>query len=79
MLVTTDHGRGRTPADWKGHGKDVAGASDTWMAFVSPGMSRRGEWSDHPPLVTAQVASTLASWMDVDWKTFDPEAAPPVR
>jgi hypothetical protein len=49
------------------------------MAFVSPGMSRRGEWSDHPPLVTAQVASTLASWMDVDWKTFDPEAAPPVR
>jgi len=79
LLVTTDHGRGRTPADWKGHGKDVEGAGETWMAFVSPAMSRRGEWSDHPPVVTAQVASTLASWMGIDWKSFDPDAAPPVR
>jgi len=30
-------------------------------------------------VVTAQVASTLASWMGIDWKSFDPDAAPPVR
>ena len=78
LLITTDHGRGRTPGDWKSHGKDVAGASETWMAFVSPSMSRRGEWSGHPPIVAAQVAATLVTWMGGDWKTFDPAAAPPV-
>jgi Type I phosphodiesterase / nucleotide pyrophosphatase len=79
ILITTDHGRGHTPKDWKGHGQDVVGASETWMAFVSPSMNRRGEWSGGPPLVTAQVAATLITWMGGDWKAFDPDAAPPVR
>jgi hypothetical protein len=78
LLITTDHGRGRTPQDWKGHGKDVTGAGETWMAFVSPAMKQRGEWSTHPPIVTAQVAATLITWMGGDWKAFDPAAAPPI-
>lgn len=79
VLITTDHGRGRTITDWKDHGKDVVGASESWMAFVSPSMSRRGEWRDHPPLVTAQAAATLIEWMGGDWKAFDAAAAPPVQ
>lgn len=79
MLITTDHGRGHTPKDWKDHGKDVVGASETWMAFASPSMSRRGEWSSHPPLTTAQAAATLIKWAGGDWKAFDPAAAPPVQ
>ncbi len=79
ILITTDHGRGRTPKDWQRHGKDVAGASETWMAFVSPSMPRRGEWTNHPPIVTAQVAATLIEWMGGDWKLFDPAAALPVK
>ena len=79
ILITTDHGRGHTPADWKGHGKDVAGSGETWMAFVSPSMSARGEWSGGPPIVTAQVAATLIKWMGGDWTRFDPAAAPPVQ
>jgi hypothetical protein len=79
LLITTDHGRGRTPEGWRNHGRDVAGAGETWMAFVSPSMSRRGEWSGGPEIVTAQVAATLITWMGGDWKAFDPAAAPPVR
>lgn len=80
MLITTDHGRGRTINDWKDHGRDVAGASETWMAFVSPSMDRRGEWSgEHAPIVTAQAAATLITWMGGDWKQFDANAAPPVQ
>ena len=80
MLITTDHGRGRTIEDWKDHGKDVAGASETWMAFVSPSMDRRGEWSGgHAPIVTAQAAATLIAWMGGDWQQFDANAAPPVQ
>jgi hypothetical protein len=77
ILLTTDHGRGRTPADWRDHGKDVAGASETWMAFVSPLMQRRGEWRTGPPITSSQVAATLVAMMGLDPKEFV-GAAPPV-
>jgi hypothetical protein len=79
LLVTIDHGRGASAQDWKSHGAKHANAEFTWMAFASPHMARRGEWRDHPPLATAQAAATLVEWMGVDWKAFDPNAAPPVE
>ena len=44
ILITTDHGRGRTVNDWRDHGAKIEGAQDVWMAFASPAMARRGEW-----------------------------------
>ena len=78
ILITTDHGRGRTPANWRDHGEKVAGAGETWMAFVSPSWSRRGEWRNHPPITTSQAAATLIEWSGGDWKQFA-GAAGPVR
>lgn len=78
LLITTDHGRGRGPEDWKHHGEKYPAASDIWMAVVSPAIARRGEWRDHPALEARQVAATLLQWMGEDWKAFDPLAAPPV-
>jgi hypothetical protein len=72
ILITTDHGRGHTTADWKTHGAKIEGAQETWMAFVSPAMSQRGEWRNHPALHTNQVAATIASWMGVDWTSGKP-------
>lgn len=71
-------GRGRTPADWSNHHEHTAGAGETWMAFVSPSWSRRGEWRNHEPLTASQVAATLMTWMGGDWQLFT-GAAPPVR
>ena len=79
LLVTTDHGRGRTVKDWRSHGEKIEGAEDVWMAFVSPSMPRRGEWRDHAPLHTNQAAATLAGWMGVDWNALRPAAGKPVR
>jgi hypothetical protein len=79
MIVTTDHGRGRTATDWRNHGRNVSGAGETWMAFVSPQMPQRGEWRTHTPLVASQVAATLIRWMGLDWKLFDPAIAAPVQ
>jgi hypothetical protein len=79
ILVTTDHGRGSGLKEWRDHGAKTAGSGDTWMAFVSPHMKQRGEWSAHAPLTAAQVAATLVTWMGYDWKAFDPAAAAPVR
>ncbi len=78
LLITTDHGRGRLPADWRHHGAKYAGSGDTWMAFVSPGMTARGEWRAHPPITNSQVAATLVTWMGYDWREFNATAAPPV-
>jgi hypothetical protein len=79
ILITTDHGRGRTVADWRNHGAKVEGAQHVWIAFVSPAMKARGEWRDHPPLATNQVAATLAGWMGVDWLTLRPAAGAPIH
>jgi hypothetical protein len=61
LIVTTDHGRGRTADDWRKHGKDVPGADEIWMAIASPDSARRGEWRDHPPLSQNQIAATIAA------------------
>lgn len=74
LLLTTDHGRGRTESDWRDHGAKVAGADAVWIAFVSPRMTARGEWRNHPPLTTSQIAATLAGWMGVDWRAIRPSA-----
>ena len=66
LLITTDHGRGRTPTDWRDHGRDVVGADDTWMAFVAPSMAQRGEWRDAPPITASQAAATLVGWMGLN-------------
>ena len=79
ILLTTDHGRGAAPADWRHHGAKYPGSARTWMAFVSPGMVRRGVWCGETRLTTAQAAATLVDWMGLDWRRFDPGAAPPVR
>jgi hypothetical protein len=60
-------------------GKDEPGASEIWMAFVSPSMSRRGEWRGGPPIAAAQAAATLVKWMGIDWTKFDRDAARPVH
>lgn len=78
LLITTDHGRGRTADDWRHHGDEYPGAEDVWMAFVSPRMAARGEWRHHAPLTLAQAAATMVEWMDLDWRAFNPSAAPPV-
>lgn len=74
ILITTDHGRGRAPADWRSHGAKIDGAQETWMAFISPKMPQRGEWRNHEPLHTNQAAATMAGWMGVDWNALRPAA-----
>jgi len=78
ILITTDHGRGRGADGWRHHGEKHAGSDETWMAFVSPHMSARGEWrADAAPVETRQVAATLLRWMGIDVSAFA-GAAPPI-
>lgn len=79
VLITTDHGRGKTASDWRDHGAKIEGAQNVWIALVSPAMRQRGEWTGHTPLTTSQVAATLAKWVGLDWNRLRPTAGRPIQ
>lgn len=78
LIVTVDHGRGRTPADWTDHGPKVAGADETWFACFGPGVAARGEQRDGAVVQQRQVAATVAALLGRDFRRAVPEAAPPI-
>ncbi len=78
ILITVDHGRGHTAADWHGHGKDIAGAEQTWLAAIGPDWPRRGEWKNAPDAFTNQIAATLARAAGVELRKSLPTAGDPI-
>ena len=78
LIVTVDHGRGRTPADWTSHGADIAGADEIWLGCFGGAVRARGELRDHPVLQQRQVAATVAAAVGRDFRTAVPEAASPI-
>jgi hypothetical protein len=79
LLITTDHGRGHTSADWRNHGATTARSNEVWVAVVSPAAARRGEWRDHTPLWSNQFAATMASWVGLDWAASHPASGRPLQ
>lgn len=79
LIVTTDHGRGRTAQDWTDHGADVEGAQDIWLAIAGPGQPAHGELHDAPTLRQGQVAATVAAAFGLDFSRREPQAETPVR
>jgi hypothetical protein len=68
MIITTDHGRGRTPRDWSNHGADVPGAEEMWLAIIGPDTPALGERTSVLPVIQSQVASTLAAFLGIDYR-----------
>lgn len=78
ILITVDHGRGRTAGDWHRHGRDVDGAEETWLAAIGPDWPRRGEWTDAPDASANQVAATLARAAGIDLRAHISDAGEPL-
>ncbi|MEZ5419150.1 MAG: hypothetical protein R2708_17685 [Vicinamibacterales bacterium] len=78
LVLTVDHGRGRTPADWTEHGASVDGAEETWLGCFGAGVTARGESAVAGPLETRQVAATIAALAGRDFRAAVPEAAAPI-
>jgi len=78
LVVTSDHGRGDPPDDWRSHGEDVVGAEFMWLAAMGPGTTARGERSDAPTLTQSQVAATIAALLGLDYRAAVPQAAAPI-
>ena len=79
LILTVDHGRGRTPADWTDHGKDVVGAHETWLGCFGPTVTARGEQKAGDTLYQKQVAGTIAALLGRNFAAAVPGAAAPIR
>jgi hypothetical protein len=77
LLITTDHGRGETGADWPSHGAKTAGADKIWIAALGPGVAPLGV-RRNTPVIQGQVAATIASLLGEDYNRARPEAASPL-
>ena len=61
LILTTDHGRGDlVKKEWTSHGKKIAGADQTWMAFFGNHIPALGEVKVKSQLYQAQIAQTIA-------------------
>lgn len=75
LLVTTDHGRGATTADWNDHGRKVPAAENTWMAALGPGVAPLGV-REATTVTTSQLAATIAAAVGENFRGAAPNAAP---
>ncbi|HYC51948.1 MAG TPA: alkaline phosphatase family protein [Gemmatimonadaceae bacterium] len=75
IIFTADHGRGRTTRSWTDHGEDVAGAEETFVAVIGPGVESIGE-RHHVRGVNAQVAASVAAAVGLDYRQEVRSVAP---
>lgn len=67
LVVATDHGRGSTPEDWHGHGANVAGAEQVWIAAIGPDTPAHGEVQDAKGLTQSDIAPTMLELAGSDY------------
>lgn len=78
LIVTTDHGRGRTPADWAEHDFGIEGSQDIFIAVIGPDTPATGEAEDVADVHQGDIAATILQHLGLDWRDFHPDARPPV-
>lgn len=78
LIITTDHGRGRTPADWIDHDTGIQGSQDIWLAILGPDTPAIGEARDFPDVTQSDVAATMLQYLGLDYRDFNASAGPPV-
>lgn len=79
LIISTDHGRGPAPTEWKNHGAAVPEAENIWMAFLGPDTPALGERENCPRLTQSQIAATLAAFLGEDYRKDVPQAGEVVQ
>jgi len=79
LVMTTDHGRGRTAKDWVEHGEKTRGSEEIWIAVIGPDAPRIGEATGTATVHQSDVAATILKLLGLDPKEWNPAAGPPIR
>lgn len=77
LLITTDHGRGETPSDWKSHKDEIPGSERIWIATMGPDTPAKGVCRDQT-VTLSQVAATISTLLGEDYGEAVPNAAKPL-
>jgi hypothetical protein len=77
LIVTSDHGRGSTLADWSDHGRKVVGADKIWIAILGPGTPAAGEVSTHAE--QRDIAPTIIKLMGLNPADYKGATGSPIR
>jgi Type I phosphodiesterase / nucleotide pyrophosphatase len=78
LIVTTDHGRGNGPVEWRSHGANTEGSHRIWIGVLGPDTPSLGARANVDPLTQGQVAATAAALLGLDFRSFAPSAAPSI-
>ena len=78
LLVTTDHGRGLTAADWAEHDQSIPGSEAIWLAVIGPDTPSLGDRVPEGSVYQGSVATTIVRLLGLDPATFNPAAPPPL-
>lgn len=76
LIVSTDHGRGSGPVEWKDHGVEQKGSENIWIAVIGPDTPPLGERQAVSSVTQSQIAATIAAMVGEDFRAFSPNAAP---
>lgn len=77
LIITTDHGRGdKIKSEWRDHGQGIRDASEIWIAMMGPGIYPSGEVKSSQQIYQAQLASTIAGLLGMEYKPDHPVYAP---
>jgi hypothetical protein len=69
LIITCDHGRGDTVANWRNHGAFIAPHSEqTWFAVLGPDTPPMGEVRPAEITYHKQLAQTIAGLLGFDFK-----------
>jgi hypothetical protein len=77
LVLSTDHGRGRSAKTWTDHGREVPESDRIWMASMAPGVAPLGVRSG-ANVTQSQIAATIAALLGEDYAAAQPQAAPPL-
>jgi hypothetical protein len=79
FVITTDHGRGEAPVEWKSHGEKIPASENIWIAVIGPDTPARGEGAHAETLTQSQVAPTVAALLGEDFAGASAGVARPIH
>jgi hypothetical protein len=68
FIITTDHGRGKSPSSWFTHLFFVGGSGQTWIAMLGPDIIPAGEMKNNQQIYQKQLAPTIAFLLGQNFK-----------
>jgi len=77
FVITTDHGRGRSPLLWIDHGVKNPGSDEFWLAIRGPNVLPLGERAE-VDITQSQIAATVLTALGLNVAEFSRQAAPAV-